>query len=298
MNKKLYEIIKEYHLHPTSFIKKGKVYIIQDKNKAYVIKLNTNNYDIYKYLLSRNYTHIPKFLNTKNDNYEIREYEDNYKIEDEQRVNDLIKELALLHHKTSYIREIDLDDIKKNYEELKNKINNSKTYYLKLNDIIDKELFFSPSEYLLIRNISLFYFLLDYANKNLDEWYQNIKNEQTIRVSLLHNNVDIKHLIINDNKYLISWDKSSFGSPIYDIESFYRKYYYDLELGDTYKIYELINNLNNYEKKLLLINLVIPSEIKLTSNTYLDTININNEINYLNKIFMYIKTSEKDKVKE
>ncbi len=293
MNKSVFEIVKKHDIHPISYLKKGNVYIISDKEKSYVIKLNTSNYDIYKYLISRDFIDFPENFNHKNDNYDISEYIDSINVNDEQKLNDLIKEIGFLHHKTSYVREIDLDDIKKIYESIKDDVISSKEYYYGLNDLIDKEMFFSPSMYLLVRNISLFYYLLEYCEKNLDKWYLKIKNEKNIRVCLLHNNIDIDHLIINDNKYLISWDKSYFDNPINDLEMFYRKYYDDLDLNEVLKIYESKNKLNEFEKELLLIRLALPKKIILSKDTFLDTKLINDEIVFLNKIYDEIKKNVK-----
>jgi len=289
MNKDLYRVLKENHLHIKSIDKKGKVYIIKDENHVYVIKLNTNNYDIYKYLLSRDFINFPENLNQRNDNYDISLYIEDVKTLKNQKVEDLLRIISLLHNKTAYTREIDLDEIKEIYEELNNKIKNTKEYYLKLNDNIDSKIFFSPSEYLLVRNISLIYYLLEYSNKLLNEWYINIKEDKTIRVALLHNNISIDHLIINNNLYLISWDKAYFNSPIYDIEEFYRKYYSDIKLNDMFKIYNEKNKLNILEKKLLLVKLSIPKIINLSNNTYLDCKKIYEEITFLNKINEFIR---------
>ena len=285
----IYEIIKKYRIHPVSYLKIGKVTIIKDKNKSYVIKLNTNNYDIYKYLESRGFFLFPACINNYSDSYDILEYIPDILTNKEQKINDLIKTLSLLHNKTIYLRDANLDEIKAKYEQLDNDINKTRKYYLELNDLIDQELFFSPSKYLLIRNISTIYFLLDYAKNNLDKWYKKIINEKSIRISLLHNNVDISHLINNENKYLISWDYSYFESPIYDFISFYKKYFSYLSLNNALMLYEEENKLLPLEKEFLLINLSIPKLIELTSDTYSDTIKINNEIKYLNKIFEYIK---------
>lgn len=285
MNKELLKIIKEHNLHPISYSKIGNVYFVKDKFHTYVIKLNTSNYDIYKYLDSRNFLEFPENFNFKDDNYDINEYIEDIETNKEQKINDLLMVLSLLHAKTSYIREQDLDEIKKNYESINKEILDTKAYYLKMNDIIDKQLFFSPSMYLLVRNISLIYYLLEYAHNHLNDWYQKMKDKKSLRVSLLHNNVDISHLIINDKKYLISWDKAYFDSPIYEIEMIYRKYYQEIELNDLFKIYESVNKLTMLEKKTLLVILAIPKELKLTNNTILDTERINNEIKYLNKVY-------------
>ncbi len=282
MNEKIISIIKERNIHPTSYKKINSVYVI---NNQFAIKLNTNNYDIYKYLISRDFLYFPRNLTNINDNYDISKYINGLKVNDDQKINDYLKILALLHKKTSYKREIDLDEIKEKYESINNQIIYLKNYYLKLNDKLDQELFFSPSAYLLLRNISLIYSILDNSELLLNDIYSKLKTEKSIRVSLLHNNINLDHLIISDNEYLVSWDKSYFDSPIYEIEEFYRKYFQIIDLSDLFKIYESINSLTDLEKKYLLILLAIPKEIKLTDNTLLDTQIINNEINYLNKVY-------------
>ena len=290
MNKEIHEIIKKRKLHPISYQKIKNVYIVNDNKTQYVIKLNTNNYDIYKYLLSRDFPYFPKNFNNIDDDYDISLYIEGLNVSKEQRIDDYIKIISLLHNKTSYHREIDLDEIKEKYEELNNRIIYLRKYYHELNDVIDKMIFLSPSAYLLVRNISLIYSILDKNQLLLNDVYDVIKNVKSIRVSLLHNNIDLDHLIINENDYLISWDKSCFNSPIYELEEFYRKYYQSIDLDYLIKLYEKRNSLSTIEKKILLIYLSMPMEIKLTDNTFTDTNIINNEINYLNKVYSTLTT--------
>ena len=292
MNKSIYDVIKKHQLHPKSYQKNKSVYIINSNNNYLAIKLNTNNYDIYKYLLSRDFLYFPKFFNDPNDNYDILEYIDDLEVSTSQKVNDYISILSFLHLKTSYRREIDLDEVKEKYEALTNKIVSLRDYYHNLNNSIDKELFLSPAMYLLVKNISLIYKMLDKSLILLNELYEKIKNDKSIRIALLHNNIDLNHVITNNQLYLISWDRAYFDSPVYELESFYRKYYQYIEINDFLKIYEVTNKLSSGEKKFLLILLSIPKEIHLTNNTYLDTEKINNEISYLNKVYELLKNDQ------
>ena len=282
MKNELVNILKERNIHPVSYKKIKSSWII---NNNYVIKLNTNNYDIYKYLISKEFMFFPKSLTNINDNYDISLYINGLNINKEEKINDYIKLIALLHHKTSYKRGIDLDEIKEKYENISNRIIFLRKYYLELNDRFDSETFFSPSAYLLLRNISLIYSILDNSEILLNDLYNKIKNNKSIRVALLHNNPDLDHLIISDYEYLISWDNSYFDSPIYELERLYRKYFQIIALSDLINIYEKINKLSILEKQILLVILAIPKEIKLTNNTYLDTKLINNEIKYLKNIY-------------
>lgn len=291
MNNELKRIIKEKKLHPLSYQKKKNVYII---NNNYVIKLHTSNYDIYKYLTSRDFLIFPKNYNLENDDYDISSYINGVNVNDDQKINDYIKLIALLHQKTSYKREIDLDEIKEKYERINNQINYLRNYYLKLNEDIEHELFFSPSSYLLVRNISLIYRVLDISEKLLNDTYNEIKNEKSIRISLLHNNPDLSHLIISDKDYLISWDKAYFDNPIWELEKIYRKYYQEMDLIDLLNIYESIYKLTSSERKILLINLSIPRELQLTKDTFSDTQNINSELKYLKKVYNLLMKYQKE----
>ena len=285
MNKDIHDIIKSNGIHPLYYQKIKSVYLIKDKNNSYIIKLNTNNYDIYKYLISKDFNYFPKNYNTINDNYDISLYIPSLKISDAEKVNDYLKILSILHYKTSYKREIDLGEIKDKYEDLIGNIKYLKSYYYELNNEIDKEVFLSPSSYLLVCNISFIYSILNIIEEKLNKIYNEIKNQKSIRISLLHNNISLDHIIINEKEYLVSWDKAYFNNPIYELEDFYRKFYSYITLNDFFKIYESINKLSYIEKELLLVILSIPKKLIYTNNTYQDTLIINEEIDYLKSIY-------------
>ena len=285
MNNELYQILKKINIHPKSYKKIGKVYLI---NETYIIKLNTNNYDIYKFLISKGFNYFPESYNTINDNYDLVKYIIPLNIDNSVKINDYLKIISILHFKTSYKREIDLDEIKGKYEEFINEIRNLREYYLNINDVIDREMFLSPDNYLLVRNISLIYSILNISEKLLNKLYDKLKNSKSIRVALLHNNLSLDHLIINDGEYLISWDNSLFDSPIYELNNFYRNYYEYININDFLSIYENYNKLDEIEKNMLIIMLSIPKKIEYTNNNYLNTKIINKEIKYLKSVYEFL----------
>ena len=289
---KLKPILLAKNLHPLAFVKKGKVVIIEDKSQKVVLKLKTNNSDIYKYLLSRKFNAFPRVLSDIEDDFEITEFIPDLSIKPEQKVNDLLLLLAELHQKTSYSKAVEMDEINYLYHDLKKKLLTARDYYYQLNDKIDKETFLSPGMYLLVRNIFILYSLIEYAIKNLDEWQKIIMEKKQMRYSLIYNNVLIDHLLVNRQKYLISWDQASFGMPIDDIKAFYHQYFSYLELEECLKQYQTINFLTEEEQKLLLVNLSIPPIMSLEGNN-LDIIKkIKKEIDYMKKIFHYYKNND------
>lgn len=296
MNNKVLSIIESHNLHPIAYEKRGKVLIIIEKNKKYVLKDNTSNYDIYKYLMSRDFYYFPENLNNESDNYDLSLYLDNIVEKKEQKIEDYINVLALLHKKTSYDNEMDLDNIKEIFDQNEKKIIETRKYYEEMNDLIVQELFISPSKYLLLRNISVIYFLLDYAEQKNNDWFLKRQENKKREIALLHNNIDLDHLIINEEKYFINWDKAYFDSPIVELKNFYEEFYQNLSLASFLDKYQLIHKLKPLDLELLLIELSIPKIIPFTKDTYLDTINLNKEIKFLQRIYDYLlKDSLKNK---
>ena len=103
---------------------------------------------------------------------------------------------------------------------------------------------------------------------------------------LNHGNLSLDHLIKNDREYLISWDKSSFDSPILDIVTLYHNEWENLEFASLLNIYLDKCKLTNEEKKLLFLNIAIPKKIKVYNNEI-------DNVAEVRKLFDYIfKTEE------
>ena len=162
-------------------------------------------------------------------------------------------------------------------------------YYTDLNNYIDSIIFISPNEYLLVSNLDLFYYLLNFGKKEINNWYNIVKEKKVIRYCMTHNNIELSHIIENNKSYLISWDKAKTNIPIYDLQQILLKYYDNLELNELIEEYEKSNKLNEDEYLLLLILLSIPEKIEFSNNTYLDTYNLSNYIVYLRKIGFIIQ---------
>ena len=285
------EKLKERGIHPKGYEYRNNVIIIDTDDNKYVIKKNVNNYDVYNYLNTRGFNNYPTNYTNESDNYDLSLYIEDKIIPKEQKIEELIKTLSFLHYKTSYSYESDLDDIKKTYEDIKNDLVNLLNYYNELNNYLDTQTFLSPSEYLLIRNISLIYSMIDYGIKKIDIWYKLATECKKCRTCLIHNNISSDHLIVNDYNYLVSWDRSKIDKPIMDLLSFYKNYYSYLKLDDVFKLYENNNCLYEEEKCLLLIYLSIPNKLVFTNNVMDDVIKINSEITYLNKVYEYIRNN-------
>jgi len=271
------------------FTIKKSVKIIDTKEGYFVLKKKKKDREgneeitkIYDYLQSRSFSYYPKLLKD-DEEYYIYEYVDDIDTPREQRALDLIRLTALLHSKTTYFKEVDIDRYKEIYENLSEEIDGLFNYYNGLMNIIDKSVYMSPREYLLATNSSKIFASLVFCKQTLTEWYDLIKESRKQRVVTIHNNLEVDHLLENEHPYLIGFEHAKRDMPIYDLYHFYQKHYLEFDFQELFSIYEQNYPLTKEEKKLFQVLLVLPKKIEFTNHMYEDCKTINAALNYLYK---------------
>lgn len=256
------------------------VKIIDDK---YVIKKKKNNLDdIYNYLLSRSFDYFPSVIKRDDDNY-YYQYIKDISEPSEQKMIDLINVISLLHNKTTFYKEVDIDNYKYLYEAITNQIDDTYNYYNILMDNIDNDIYMSPSNYLIARNISIIYNALGYAKENIDAWYKMIEDKRRVRLVMIHNNLKLDHYLKNDKSYLISWDNATNDMPIFDLVSLYKNHYLEYDFVNLFKIYLSKYPLTNDEITLFLTIISIPDKIEDNQSEYKRVLIIRKLIDYVYK---------------
>lgn len=283
------EFLKKYNIVPKSYQKNGKATIVNTKNGKYVIKnKNRDNNDILKYLLSRNFDYFPKLLSNSADDYELIEYVEDIDMPEEQKMMDMIDLIALLHSKTTYYKEVDIDDFDKIYDDINNNIAYLYNYYNDIMTIIENKIIYSPSENLLARNISIIFDTLNFENNLLNKWQEIVKEKRKQRYVVIHNNLDIDHFLKNQNNYLISWDKSKIDLPIYDLYKLYKKNNLKYDFETLLKRYERTYPLLEEEKLLFHILILLPDKIEFNNNEFEMCQKISDAIDNLYKTKDYV----------
>jgi len=280
--KQINEILKKYAIKPYRYIKNGKVTIVDTEMGRFAVKEKKYNKDIFSYLKSRSFDYYPKSIN-EDDDYEITEFIEDTNYPTEQKIMDLVYLVSLLHNKTTHYKEIDFDDYKEIYEDIKNNIEYLNSYYNDIITLIDTHVFMSPSEYLLARNISKLYSALNFCKGEIDKWYDLIKDKTKQRVVVLHNNLDLSHFIRNEKSYLISWDKTKIGIPIFDLYILYKRHALEYEFSEILKYYEQNYPLQEDERKLFFVLITLPPKFDFDKNEYEMTKYINEQIDLLYK---------------
>lgn len=246
--------------------------IIESNNKRYVAKENKNKM-IYDYLSSRGFVYYLEPLK-RNDDYDLYPYIEQIDTPNEQKALDIIHLMSLLHKKTTYYKEINLDEIKEIYENITNQILYLYEYYHNLQETLEQEEFFSPSSYMLLCEISSIYGSLHYCKEEIDRWYETIKQKKEIRFCLVHNNLDTSHILESDNKYLISWSKAKKDLPIYDFYHFFNNCFEYMDFSLLYKEYLCHYPLTKEEEQLLFVLISIPEKVILDLEEYTNCLKI------------------------
>jgi len=281
--KKINDFLKKKCIKPLRYEKNGKVYIIDCNDGRFILKKRkNNNEDLYKYLQSRSFDYYPNILD-QDEEYIITEYLEDISIPNEQKIIDLVDLVGLLHSKTTHYKETTQDDYKKLYEDINGNIEYLYYYYDNLMNTIENHIYMSPHEYLLARNISKIYEMLEFCKEKVEEWFNYVKDKTKQRYVVLHNNLELSHFIKNDRSYLINWEKAKIDLPIFDIYKLYKKHYLDFEFSEVLKNYENNYPLNEEEKLLFFILISLPEKLNLEKNEYNNCVIISNEIDRLYK---------------
>lgn len=264
MNKSI-EVLKSIY-KPYRYTIKGKSTILETTCGDFIIKpKNKDINELYTYLTNRGFMNYPKIIDSSREEVNVFEYVEDIKLPKEQKCDDLIEIIASLHNKTSYFKEVSEDKFKSIYEDIKSNINYLSNYYNTLYEIGFNEVYESPSNYIFMRNYFKINAALEYANNELDNWYSLVTSETKIRVCLIHNNLELNHLL---NNKLISWDNYMIDTPVIDIVKLYKKEWKNIDFSEILERYMYKFPLLEYEKKLLFILISMPPEIKKSDNEF------------------------------
>ncbi len=287
------EILKKNNIKVRSYQKMGSSILVEDESEKYVVRKHDYNKDIFNYLNSRNFNYYPKIYDS-NDIYDIVEYIPEEHIPKEQKMNDLIKLISLLHSKTTYYKEVDEAEYKKLFEDIKNNCEYLYEYYTDLITIIESKVFMSPSEYLLASNITLIFDSIAYCQNKIEKWYNLVvEKSNKMRVCVIHNNLTLDHYLKNKNDYLISWGKSKIDIPIFDLYKLYVKNTLDFDFIDIFNLYEKEYPLKNDELLLFYVLISMPPKLENKISIYDSCVYIKKEIDKLIKTSNFINNYRK-----
>ena len=290
MMRKFNDLFKKYSINPTGYEFYKNVTIVNTNDQKFVIKQKNreDKTQIFNYLNSRSFNYYPKILSDKLDDYEITEYIEQVDMPAEQKMQDLIDLVALLHSKTTHYEEVDEEEYKEIYEDINNNIAYLYSYYTDYLLTAENSVYMSPSQYVLALNISKILGSLNFCKDEIDEWYKIVKEKKKQRLVVLHNNLDLSHFIKNKGSYLISWNKAKIDIPIFDLYKLYKRHSLDYDFSEVFKRYEHSYPLLEEEKKLFFILISLPDKLEFNSSEYQMCTDISNIIESLARTEKFI----------
>lgn len=287
------KLLEKYNIYPIKIFYKNKTKIIITENEKYILKPKKNNSSIYEYLKNRKFNNFLEPENTKDTAFELYRYIEDANIGNQEKAQDLITTVIDLHKKTAIYESVDLDTVKKIYEDISNKITDLDEYYHSTQDLIENDIYMSPSKYLLIKNISKIYSALYFSKSKINTWYNLKSNAKTERKVVVHNNLNLSHFLEDDKNYLINWSKSKKDYIIYDFLSLYKNEFENLEMISLFDYYQKNVNLTDDELELFNALIAMPWKIEFTKNNYIDTLNVKKLVDYVEKTDVFISKENK-----
>ncbi|MBQ9834574.1 MAG: hypothetical protein IJO33_05215 [Bacilli bacterium] len=282
MNNSL-EVLKSIY-KPLKYTIRGKTTILKTTSGDFVVKERHNDVrSLFNYLKSRNFYNFPKLIDDSRKDLNVYEMIEDVSMPQEQKMDDLIDLVSMLHNKTSYYKEVTEDKYQEIYENVKSNIEYLRNIYNNYYDVYLPQKYLSPSQYTLMRNISKIFLALDFCDNEVNKWFDLVRDEKKQRVSVVHNNLEASHLIRNNDNYLISWDYAKVDTPIIDIVKLYKNEYFNYDFSPLLEKYFLRYPLNEAEKKLFFILIALPPEIKMLENEYQNTKQIREKLDYVFK---------------
>jgi len=281
---------RKYKISIKKYKMVGKTKILYTDNGTYCLKPKERK-DINKvidYLKTKQFNNILDFRSDDCDEYEITDYIEEIEVPKEEKAMEAIYLISMLHNKTTFYKNISLDEVKCFYEEHINKIKDIRNYIDNLCYMYDNNLFPSPSEYIFLRNVTLLYNSLDYSKHYINKWYEIMKNKSSRRIVMNHNNLDLSHLLIGKNPYLINWNNAILAPPVVDLCTFFKKNYQDINIQSLLGVYTSKYQLLQEEYFLLFALLLLPEKIELTEIEIENTRIIYNYYKYISLVLEFV----------
>lgn len=269
---------------------RGNVKILSTENDKYVVKPKKKDLStLFNYLNSRDVNIYPEIIEENKEEIRYKYYEDN-PFSSNSKDEDMIRTISSLHYKTTYYKDISRKKYKDIYNTLIGNIDYLKEYYDNLIRTIDFKIYMSPSDYLLARNYTIINSNLLFIEKELNAWYNLVKDKTKEKVCIVHNNLKRENFIEGEKSLLTGWDNYLVDTRILDIYKLYKKEYKKMDFTNLLKIYNDEYPLDNEESKLLTIMISMPWALKETTNEYEKIKEINSLLDYIYRTNELIKT--------
>ena len=179
-------------------------YIIYSDKEYYVKEISYDIDNTFNYFREINFYNYKESLDDKKLIYDI---DSNFI--GKKNGEELIKVLVSLQEKSCIEREYNDNEKNEFYDKIHSMIDERIKYYLAIQDKIDDYDFPPPAYYLLVKNISKFYKLLQYGFSKLEEWFNNSNNDY--REVFLIEDISFDNFYVGEESFFLDYGKDKRG---------------------------------------------------------------------------------------
>ncbi|WAA10236.1 spore coat protein YsxE [Fervidibacillus albus] len=300
--KKIEELLKEFGIWPYDIQKKGKVYKIYSRDGIFALKRSSVQdfqrlFVHLQYLYKKGFYRFVPILPTIGGTYAVSDGENLFYLmpwfsekKDGKTMEGLFRELGRLHSLSVKEWKIEKDVVETHYERTKEKWQAEIGFFDALIDQCERKSYMSPFEWKYVEYYNEFRKAYDYALLQLDIWKNETIQEGKMRSVIIHGNCDEDHFLFTEEQkgYFLSWEKSRFSSPFFDILPLLKKLLpiYPTDCDDCLNllhVYFQLFPLRKGEESLMKSYLAQPGSIVSTLEQY-------RSIKANNKEYIYTKT--------
>jgi len=268
---------------------KGKAKIIETEENKVVEKKKTKDLTpLFSYLKDRDISIYPEIIEERGDTYRYNYYKEREYIQNSDE--EIIQKISDLHYKTTFYKNVSRKKYKDIYNSLIDNIDYLKEHYNNIITKIETDVYPSPSNYLLSRNYTIINSNLIYIERELNAWYNLVKDKTKERVSVVHNNLKRDNVLISDKLVLTGWDNYLVDTPVLDIYKLYKNEYKNMDFTSLLKIYNDTFPLTKEEIKLFFILISMPKKIEEKNSEYERVLEIKKELDYIYRTNSLLKS--------
>lgn len=211
---------------------------IRASNHDYLLKVTSGDDEfIMKQLfaykaLSRNI--LPIYRTKDNDHYVpwrdhffyLTDYVDTIPLPLEQQIHYYIELLEKLHSETQLEVDVSDDELQRIYNKDYKRLQNSYDQLQKSIEECELRRDRSPYDWYFMMVYPMLYTMLHHAHDELKKFYDLIKRDKKMPVSLIHGDVNVANLLVTEKStYLINFEKSMFSIASLDMYYFLENYH-------------------------------------------------------------------------
>lgn len=253
-------ILHSYQLQVEHIEEYGNVVKVHTSQGPYALKklplMRRHRGDIIKhiqFLYEKGFTHFAPIYHSKDGRHILSDEAYNYYLmpwlehgegdgEENDHYHKMLQTLGLLHQKT--VREENITE-----EQIEHHVTNMQARWEKDGELLEQFLIECESKWYMspfeLQYCTYYHYVSrahEFANKQLAQWHEAMKEQEKTRVSFVHGNVSMNHFLFDHhrNGYFISFERSHFTTPVQDLIQFYSRSFrtYPIVRSDRYEWYQ------------------------------------------------------------